>query len=124
MTRIGELRVTSAADYGRTGFAVEQYRCDQSDEPCWCIPGWVEDQWGQSGFFATEDEARDFIATVTQPLHIDDAADFAAHLALLIVGQGQFSAPVERIERDKRDKRELIVTLAGGQCLRVTVGPA
>jgi hypothetical protein len=63
--KIGTLRVGDAAEYGRVGFVIEQYRYGNSDEPDWCVPGWIEDQWGETGFFATAEAARDFLAMVT-----------------------------------------------------------
>ena len=64
MARIGELQISSGAEYGCEGFVVEQFTYGNSDEPHWCIPGWVEDRWGSDGFFATEAEARDFLEMV------------------------------------------------------------
>ena len=65
MARVGEIKVGDAAEYGRTGFVVEQFRYGNTDEPHWCVPGWVEDRWGEDGFFDTEQEALDFIEMVT-----------------------------------------------------------
>jgi hypothetical protein len=48
-----------------TYIILEQYRYGNSDEPDWCVPGWIEDQWGETGFFATAEAARDFLAMVT-----------------------------------------------------------
>jgi hypothetical protein len=64
MDRVGSIRVSPAAEYERDGFVVEQLRYGNSDEPHWCVPGWVEDRWGETGFFATEAEARDFVEMV------------------------------------------------------------
>jgi hypothetical protein len=65
MAKVGELQIGSAAEYDRDGFVIEQFVYGNCPEPHWCVPGWVEDQWGESGFFATEAEARDFLEMVT-----------------------------------------------------------
>lgn len=60
----GALKVGPAAEYGREGFVVEQFSyLDALGECVWCIPGWIEDRCGESGFFETEAEAHDFILT-------------------------------------------------------------
>jgi hypothetical protein len=66
MSKVGELKIGPASEYDREGFVVEQLRYGfGDDEPHWCVPGWIEDQWGQSGFFDTEAEARDFLEMVS-----------------------------------------------------------
>jgi len=65
MTKVGTIQVASAAEYDREGFVVEQFVYGNCDEPHWGVPGWIEDRWGQSGFFATEAEAREFVEMVT-----------------------------------------------------------
>ena len=65
MSKVGEIKIGSAAEYDREGFVIEQYRYANTDEPIWCVPGWIEDQWGQSGFFDTEAEARDFLEMIS-----------------------------------------------------------
>ena len=65
MTKVGTLQVGSAREYDREGFVVEQFTYGNCAEPHWCVPGWIEDRWGESGFFDTEQEARDFIEFVT-----------------------------------------------------------
>lgn len=48
--KVGTIRIGDAAEYeGRTGFVVEQFTYGNSDEPSWCVPGWVEDRWGEDG---------------------------------------------------------------------------
>ena len=65
MAEIGDMQISSASEYDREGFVVEQFRYGHSHEPHWCVPGWIEDQWGESGFFATEAEARNFLEMVS-----------------------------------------------------------
>ncbi len=65
MDKIGTIKISSATEYDREGFVVEQLRYTNTDEPVWCVPGWIEDCWGESGFFETEAKARDFLAMVS-----------------------------------------------------------
>jgi hypothetical protein len=63
--KVGDIQVGPASEYDRDGFVVEQFVYGNDTEPHWCVPGWIEDGWGQSGFFATEAEADAFVEMVT-----------------------------------------------------------
>lgn len=65
METIGKIRVSCASEYEREGFCVEQYMyVNYKDEPTWAVPGWVEDSWGESGFFNTKEAAENFLKMV------------------------------------------------------------
>lgn len=61
--RVGDLQVSSGAAYDRPGeWVVEEYAYWSNDDtPSWAVPGWVEDRFGEDGFFKTEALALEFL---------------------------------------------------------------
>lgn len=60
----GTLRIDEASPYGHEGFVVEQF----SDRR-WAVPGWIEDRWGESGFFPDRASAERFVEMVSPLPH-------------------------------------------------------
>lgn len=66
MTQIGDVRVCRGEEYDRPGeWAVEEYCYWGGDKPTWAIPGWVEDRFGETGFFKTKGQALAFLDVAT-----------------------------------------------------------
>lgn len=60
---VGAMRVVDLAEYDAPdlppvrGFAIEQYRYANTDEPVWCIPAWDEAATGFKDVYETRAEA-------------------------------------------------------------------
>ncbi len=65
--QIGDCRVTQGEEYDRAGeWAVEEFDYAGSDDkPSWYVPGWVEDRFGESGFFKSKGAALAFLDVAT-----------------------------------------------------------
>jgi hypothetical protein len=65
--QIGDIRVGRGEEYGRPGeWVVEEFAHVHFDEPpVWSIPGWVEDRFGETGFFKTKQQALAFLDVAT-----------------------------------------------------------
>ena len=67
MTKVGDLQISKADEYDRPGeWVVEEYAYwNGNDAPSWAVPGWIEDRFGESGFFKTKEQAVGFVDVVT-----------------------------------------------------------
>jgi len=67
MAQVGDVRVGRGDEYDRPGeWVVEElaYRGVDDSAPTWAVPGWVEDRFGETGFFKTKQQALAFLDAV------------------------------------------------------------